>query len=701
MSKEKFVANLINEYQIEVFISKDYDYQEDRNFYFYENGSFICELKIISFLNKNDYNYYLLEGFKEIKLGFEYEIQNNKCLFTPLNCSVLGKNGFNNIYKYDGELGAIYTSTHTLFRVFAPLASEVYLQLFSKNGKEVYVMKHDFKNGIYYYDAIGDYDGFEYLYLLKINGKYQEAVDPYAKSLTVNSKKGVIIDFKKTLQDFNDDKLPRYKSVVENVIYELSVRDFTSSIHSDIENKGKFLGLCEEHKVTENHNPIGIDYLKYLGVTHIQVLPVSDFLTTNELFPELTYNWGYDPYIMFSLEGSYARNNNPYSRINDFKKMISTLHKNGIRVILDMVFNHQFSKDYSAFDKTVPNYYFRFNNDGSLSNGSFCGNELESRNYMVRKYIVDCCLLYVREYHIDGFRFDLMGSLDVNTIKEIYDKCKQINRDFMIYGEGWDIPSSIKSEEKTIIGNAFKLEEIGFFNDRYRDIVKGKSGDHELGVKGYLLGDINYFDAFIHCYLGSCINVNLPPLFASPTQSINYIECHDNATLYDKLLISNSYETEEIRLKRINLVNVALIFSCGVNFIHSGQEIGLSKKGVYNSYNSGDEINGFDTTVLDKRFYMAKIVSEAISLKKSLSVFNLDDAEKIKNCIRYENYHGRVIFSYNDEIKVIINPLDEPIQIDLHSYYKVLFNEYGKIDKDFFVQTFTLNGVSLVVLKKS
>ena len=270
------------------------------------------------------------------------------------------------------------------------------------------------------------------------------------------------------------------------------------------------------------------------------------------------------------------------------------------------------------------------------------------------------------------------------------------------------MPSALLSEQKAKMGNAMFLPEIGFFNDRYRDMVKGKSFDEELNSRGYILGDLNYADAFIHCFLGSCLPVSMPPLFVSPTQSINYVECHDNATLYDKLQVSNAYESEEDRLKRINLLNAVTIFSYGVTFLHSGEEIGLSKKGVSNSYDAGDAINSFDTEILDKRFEMARFVKEAIALKKEYDFFSYKTKEEIAAHVLYENIEGRIIFTIQDadpyeKVKIVVNPLKDPFTVDLNDYYQVLFNNSGRITKDFFVNHALINGISLSIfaLKKN
>lgn len=706
MKNDLLSAKLLSKTELEISLNKSFNFGQSSYFYLYEDNKFLKKLVITNSSQTCNHVRYIVNNLPKFVLGKEYEVQCDKNIFAPVDCSILTKEILqNDKYYFDGEMGAIYTYNHTIFRVFSPLASECYLRLENRSGKEIYIMKKDETTGIFSYNAIGDYDGFTYTYLLKINGEFIESCDPYSRSLTLNEKKSVVISPLKTHIDFNDDKLPPLANELETSIYELSVRDFTSSIHTNIVHKSKFLGMTEKGCISENKHPVGIDYLTFLNISHVQLLPVTDFLTTNELFSENTYNWGYDPNIIYSLKGTFSDVNDPYKRIYDFKHLVSSLHAAGIRVIMDMVFNHQFIKEGSVFDKILPNYYFRFYEDGTLSNGSYCGNELETRHLMVRKYILDCCLLYVKDFHVDGFRFDLMGLIDMDTIKLIYEKCKAIRKDFMLYGEGWNMDSALPSYQRTTLNNAISMENIGFFNDRYRDNVKGKSSDHELGFRGYLLGDVNYFDPFIHCYLGSCLPIAFPPLFTKPSQSINYIECHDNATLYDKLLISNNFENEQKILKRISLMNATLIFSFGVTFIHSGQEIGQDKKGIYNSYNSGDEINGFNVELLDKRFDMARFVSQALQLKKELKCFYLNSKEEIKANVSYINYYNRAIFTFKNvldyqELKIFINPIDEPIQYHLDGYYRLMFNEYGRITKDFFVQNITINGISLVIISK-
>ena len=301
-----------------------------------------------------------------------------------------------------------------------------------------------------------------------------------------------------------------------------------------------------------------------------------------------------------------------------------------------------------------------------------------------------------------------MGLIDLETINEIKEKCTKIKPGFMVYGEGWDMPSTLPGELKSKMYNADKMEEVGFFNDRFRDIVKGKSGDYELGVKGYILGDYNYIDGFKHCYLGSCIPLAYPPLFSSPNQSINFIECHDNATIYDKLKFSNSYENEETWLRRINLLNASTILSFGVPFIHSGQEIGLSKKGICNSYNCGDNINHFNYDVMDRRWKMVNYIKDIIRIRKELPFFRINDKEIISKMVEFKNLpEGGLLITYNGEyvapykeVAIVINPSNNPLTYDLGDYYNAICNENGYLKEGVHVKLIQASPISLNILFK-
>lgn len=715
IERTEFKANLIDINTIEVMIPMSYNSNGCLKFYLYQKGFLIKELHIKNHQENSKYHFYYLDQLPFLDLGNEYEIWDERNIRIKLNCSILClQDKYVDRIHFDGDLGAIYSKNKTIFRVFSPLAytcSVIAFRPYDDKSTVSRVMTKDKETGIFEVTIDGDLDGFFYYYIVRVNGKYHNVVDPYAKSLSLNSIYGVVVNDKKTEIDLHDNDLPPLRDICDSIIYELSVRDISSDKSAPFKYKGKYLGLTEEGLVTKNNNPIGIDYIKSLGVTHVQILPFYDFATTSDEHPEDTYNWGYDPLNYNAPEGSYATELfNPYNRIIEAKKMVASFHKHGIRVVMDVVYNHVFNLDASNFEKICPHYYFRFNEDGTPSNGSFCGNEFESRHLMARKFIVDSCLHYVKDYGIDGFRFDLMGLIDIKTIQEIYDECRKIKPDFIIYGEGWDMPTVMPGNQKASMYNAKKLPSIGFFNDRYRDIVKGKSDHSALYMRGYLTGDINYRDGFKHAFVGCTLPIAFPPLFDSPTQSINYVECHDNNTLYDKLKVCCYDDSEEDILKHLKLVNAVNVLSFGVAFFHAGQEIGLSKNGDHNSYRSGDEINSFKWNLVDEREHLYKYFKELIELKKTypfLRLNNKDDIEKLISFKDEENgclsiiYHDEKLISPLEDFRIIINPTKTKIEIALDDYYKVIFNESGKITSDCFAQYLSVNSLSLVVVVKT
>lgn len=702
-----FNATLMQDHTIDVHVHKKCSSTFAKKFFLYSGDERICELVIQDRRETNNHFHYVLSGVPALTIGQDYRLYDDRYLFCYLNMNFLLMNEkICSLYHYDEEMGAIYNSKFTTFRVFSPLASAAFV-VYEKNGKEnISSMIKNEDNGIFYTEVFDDLNKCPYYFLVKINGEFVAANDPYAKAVTTQSFKSVVVNFDEVNIELNNEFLKPLNQKTDAIIYELSVRDMTSMSSSEIINKGKFLGLTEQNVKSNKSNPIGINYIKNLGVTHVQLLPIFDFCTVCDTDSKEAYNWGYDPLNYNVPEGSYCSNpSDPYNRIIELKKMISAFHKEGIRVVMDVVFNHVFNLESSSFEKLCPSYYFRYKNDGTPSNGSFCGNEFNSSHPMARKFIVDSCLYWVNEFGIDGFRFDLMGLLDIDTINLVYDKCKKVNPNFIMYGEGWDMPTILNGDKKAKMDNALLMPNIGFFNDRFRDIVKGKSGDYDLYIKGYLLGDSNYRDGFKHCFLGSCLPFAFPPLFINPSQSINFIECHDNATIYDKLKISNYYESERDLLKRINLLNSALVLSFGIPLIHAGQEIGLSKKGVYNSYNSNDEINKFDYDLMDQRMNMVRYIQDVINIRKKYSCFRLNDKEYISNNIKLIDLDkGGLLIEYynvkelsNGKLIIIINPSKDPIFTELDRDIRIIFNENGYLNEGVIARGIQASPISLTI----
>ncbi len=706
---EIFNATLNKNHTIEVHIHKKYTQKYTNHFYLYCDGVRICELTIKDKRETPHHFHYTLEDVPALTIGSEYKIYDDRYLSANLNMDNLLKNEkICSLYYCDEVMGAHHHKFYTTFRVFSPLASHAYV-VYSKDGKDTIVaMEKDTDTGVFLTRVQGNLARYNYYFVVRINGELVYANDPYCLSLTNQSMQGVIVDKNEVYVDLNESYLPEFTNPNEAIIYELSIRDMTSMKGTSIRHKGKFLGLTETSCKSRSNNPIGIDYIKHLGVSHVQIMPMFDFCTCCDDYPHEAYNWGYDPLYYNAPEGSYCSDpDDPYSRIIELKKMIAAFHKAGIRVVMDVVFNHVFNLESSAFEKLCPSYYFRYQEDGAPSNGSFCGNEFNSNHPMAKKFIIDTCLMWIKNYGIDGFRFDLMGLIDIDTINEIKSRCELIKPGFLVYGEGWDMPTVLSSEKAAKLSNSHKMPKIGFFNDRFRDVVKGNSSDYGLAIKGYLLGDTNYIDGFKHCFVGSIAPIAFPPLFVNTSQSINYVECHDNATLYDKLKISNSNEDESSILKRIKLINAITVLSLGVSFIHAGQEIGLSKKNIHNSYNAGDEINHFDYNVMDKRFDMVNYIHDVIKLKKLFSFFTMKEKKEIEETIYFKNidfgaleitYSGKKVLPFH-EVKMIINPTT--FEFDYHfDGFRKIFDEDGLKEEQPTIDYLKIKSISLNILVK-
>lgn len=516
------------------------------------------------------------------------------------------------------QLGYQYHSSSTLFQVWAPLASSVDLLFFNLQGEKqsTYPMKRK-PNGVYFCEVKGNLDGQYYRYGIVNHGLYQETIDPYSSALSQNSIYSVVINLDALKLEMNDQSLPSFNNYQDAIIYEAHVRDLSSDLSMPFVHPRTFLGATEKNLKTKQNHSIGFDYLKSLGITHLQLLPVTDYRSVNEFDSLLSYNWGYDPYHYFALEGSFASKPlDPTSRIRDFLKLVSEYHHAGIRINIDVVYNHVYDYQHSPFEKIVPGYYFRKLPNGQMSNGSYCGNDLASEKIMVRHLIVHAAVHTVSTYHIDGFRFDLMGIIDRETLYQIQKKVRKIKPDFMLYGEGWNMPTHLPIEMKGITENSALLPEFAFFNDYFRNTLKGGNNDHDLHVPGFATGNIEAGHDLPALILGSYHPQFGPAKVSSPQQSINYVECHDNNTFFDKLVGCQPHEGEMFHLRRIIFANSLILFSNGIPFFHMAQEVGGSKNGDHNSFQSGDNINQFQYRLLDERQWMVKTFQDLIALRK-------------------------------------------------------------------------------------
>jgi len=669
----------------------------------------IIPLEIISSSDNGSFVAYKIKC-PTLDLSKGYLICDEHLLTNNLDIRYFVRTGyFEENYYYDGnDLGCVYNSRITRFKVWAPTAYHVILELEDLNGKIKYYTMNREDKGVWSIGINGDIEGFKYRYGVEIGGKIKFAIDPYAYSSLPNHLKSVVIDLSKVNVVNNSKYLPEFNSPVDAIIYELHVRDFSSSDYSGIKNKGKFLAFTEDDTKTKNGYITGISYIKELGITHLQLLPFYDFGSVDELNQFSYYNWGYDP-VQYSVpEGSYSSDVlDPYSRIIECKEMIENIHKHGIRVVMDVVYNHMFNRETSAFEILVPYYYFRIGRNGEKSNGSFCGNDFDSTQKMTAKFIIDSCLRWVKFYNVDGFRFDLMGIIDINTMNEVYNKCIEAKKDFIIYGEGWNMPTLLPDNMKTTQFNNSKTPNIGYFSDRFRDVIKGSTNSSEMSFKGYCSGSNNNLTLVKDVLLASTCFYSDSYSYRSPTQVVNYVECHDNATLWDKLKVCCSDESEELRKKRQKIIIACTLLAQGIPFIHAGQEFLRTKNGEHNSYILPDEINKLDWKLMEKNIDVVNYVKDVISIRKEFNCFKLRTKDDIINRIDISFTKNNVCvykiktdeYGY-DEVIVIINPNKMVELYSLKDNYKVIMTENGRVLEPFDVCNLIVNPCSIVVLAK-
>ncbi|MEJ8764770.1 type I pullulanase [Oceanobacillus sp. HCA-5259] len=572
---------------------------------------------------------------------------------------IVRKEAFDERYSApDTTLGPICTEAEATFQLWTPVATTVEVNV---DGK-LYPMNRT-ENFVWTLTLAGDWHGSPYHFEASIHGKRVRVNDPYAKGMTPDSETSVLIDLSRTMQ-LKNTKLP-VQYPTDAIIYELHVRDATIHPNSGVKNKGRFLGLTEKYTTTENGYSTGLSYLNELGVTHVQLLPVNDYARVPEMEPELGYNWGYDPLYFQVPEGSYSvLPDQTLARINELKKMIQAFHEETIGVILDVVFNHVFVREESDFEKLVPGYYFRYDNEGNPSNGTGVGNDFASERKMARKFIVDTIDYWLTEYKVDGFRFDLMGNIDIETIRQIKERCLQEERMILLLGEGWDLPTALDREKKAITAHAAQLKGIGFFNDYFRDTLKGRLFD--TGDKGFINGSGRF-----HERLGDLVKaVTLTEGISNHEiqQSVNYVECHDNHTLWDRLALTNK-EDFSTRKKMHQLGTALTLLSQGIPFLHAGQEFFRTKYGVENSYLSGDAINAMNWTRRETENETVEFVKKLIQLRKNHSVFRMRSQEEIAQRLHLLEGHnplfGFTLLEDGKDITIFINPTREVRHIQL------------------------------------
>lgn len=594
-------------------------------------------------------------------------------------------------YYTGHDLGAVWTRESTRFRVWAPTASQVAVRLYRTGDGEDLLecipMLPDCK-GTWVTAVSRDLNGVYYTYEVTVDGETKEAVDPYAKAVGVNGNRGMVVDLASTNpQGFEEEQIPNFENATDAVIYELHIRDFSADIRSGMRHTGKYLAFTEEGTVNSYGEKTGLDYLEDLGITHVHLLPSFDYHTVDETkLDEEQFNWGYDPKNYNVPDGSYSMD--PYRgevRIIEFKQMVQALHKKGIRVVMDVVYNHTMESMESNFNRIVPGYYYRLTPEGDFSNASGCGNETASERAMMRKFIVDSVVYWVQEYHIDGFRFDLMGIHDIQTMNELRRVLNEIDPSILIYGEGWTGGSSPLPEWMRALKTNVKNMNSGIavFSDNLRDSVKGSvfhsTEQGFISGKGGLEESIKFGVAGSTWHqgvdYGRVVSSGNAPWAGEPSQTVNYTSAHDNLTLWDKLALSNPEESLENRI-RMNLLAAAIIFTCqGIPFFQAGEEFlrskPLNEEGTEfdeNSYRSPDTINSLKWNRCHEYGEAIEYYKGLIAFRKAHRLLRLTKAEELRACLNFLNWShpNTIAFLLSDEeeeICVIYNANQEKKRI--------------------------------------
>jgi pullulanase len=557
------------------------------------------------------------------------------------------------------DLGVTYSAEKTVFKIWAPAATAVKLRLYAAGdgGKPTEIIQlNKAEQGIWATTVKRDVKNQYYTFQVKINDKWlQERPDIYAKAVGVNGKRGMVADMRSTdPKNWSTDIKPVLKNFTDVIIYELHIRDLSVSPTSGIQHKGQFLGLTETGTKSPDGESTGLDHIKSLGVTHVHILPSFDFNSIDETKPNEKYNWGYDPLNYNVPEGSYSTD--PYDgnvRIHEFKQMVQALHANGLRVILDVVYNHT-SDTSSNFNQFVPGYFYRHTTKGAYSNGTGCGNETASERAMMRKYMIESVVYWAKEYHLDGFRFDLMGVHDIETMNGISAALHKIDPTIFIYGEGWTAGNSPLPEDlRAVKKNAYKLDKIAVFSDDMRDGIKG--GWSNLKEKGFVGGTAGNAESVKFGIVASTqhpqvdyskVNDSKAPWAAEPYQTINYVSCHDDNTLFDRLKISNQDASEADLIKMDKLSNAIVLTSQGVSFLHAGEEMLRTKQGVANSFNSPDSINQLDWSRKAKYKAVFNYYKGLIALRKNHPAFRMPSTQMIQSHLNFLDIKDPNIIAY-------------------------------------------------------
>lgn len=556
-----------------------------------------------------------------------------------------------------------YSPASTQFTLWSPTADEVRLMLYDAgDGGHAYetVAMQPAEDGTWTAQVKGDLKGKFYTFNVKIRDKWLgDTPGINALAVGVNGRRAAIIDLKTTdPEGWAEDRRPPLASPADVIIYEMHHRDFSIHPSSGIRNKGKFLALTEPGTLSPDKLATGIDHLKELGVTHVHILPSYDYASVDETkLDENKYNWGYDPQNYNVPDGSYSTDPfRPETRIREFKQMVQALHKAGIRVVLDVVYNHTFNTTESNFERTVPGYFYRQKPDGTLADASACGNETASDRPMMRKYMIESVLHWINEYHIDGFRFDLMGIHDIETMNRLREELMKIDPTIFVYGEGWVAADSpLPQEQRAVKENTNQMEGIAVFCDDFRDGLKGSTFDEQHA--GYAAGNINgNYEPVKFGIVGATEHPQVDyngllyssgPYAAAPSQVVNFVSCHDGYTLVDKLKLSVFGDHAEDELAPIDkLIHTVLLTAQGIPFIRGGEEMMQDKQGIANSFKSPDSVNQIDWSFKDKNRDVFDYLKGLIALRKAHPAFRIPTVEGLHQWLHFMDTGDSGVIAY-------------------------------------------------------
>ncbi len=643
------------------------------NLFLTNNDGVLLKLSIFK-TEQFDQYYHIHTTFKgRVVLNHDHyiNVKDNQQIHLNLG-KIMRTERFDVEHYYSGPLGVEYHPDYTIFRMWSPVAKQLNVVLTKDETKTIPL--HYIDKGLWEVKVDGDLENYLYHYEVRVNTTWKIALDPYARSSNANSTENYVIDWNKTYQMQHHNNL-NFQNYLDTIIYEVHLKDVNME-HLD----SNYLAFINR-----------LAYYKDLGITHLQIMPINAFGGVDETDKESRYNWGYNP-VEFNVPSGWHSSDphNAYTRVNELKKMIDEIHHQGLKVNLDVVYNHVYDAKSFSMNRFVPGYVYRTDEQGFMTNGSGCGNDLASERRMNRRFIVDSLKYWVENYDIDGFRFDLMGLLDYETLILAETELKKIKPDIMLYGEGWNLPTALPASKRATIFNNWALLNYAYFNDLFRNLMRGEPHNNQ----GYIYNQNSLLEEVKFVIKGSSNNGTF---LNSPSQSINYVECHDNLTFYDKLC-KDKYMLEEIDRENYVILSLGLVvLSLGIPFIHAGEELSRTKKGIDNSYNLDLDINGLSYDV-DKYQKQIEALKFFINFRKHQKIYHNNDAyiiEKelkitstLNNTIVYETKYFMVVFKNNKTSETIT----------LEQTSKLIFNGVEKTD--LLIDSLNIDAIGVYIVQK-